>query len=68
MLNKGHLANFKIVAFVMPTVQLLTSKTLGSLIQISPDFHTMYSSDCRLNYEIRIVIFQSISKRQVANE
>jgi len=47
MLNKGHFANFKIVAFSMPTVQILKSKTLVSLIRISPNFHTMYSNDCR---------------------
>jgi len=48
MLNKGHFANFKIVLFSMPTVQLLTSKTLVSLIRISLNFHTMYRNDCRL--------------------
>ena len=48
MLNKGHFTNFKIVAFSMPTVQLLKSKTLLSLIQISPNFHTMYRNDCQL--------------------
>jgi len=48
MLNKGHFANFKIVAFSMPTVQLLKSKTLVSLIRISPNFHTMYRNDCQL--------------------
>jgi len=42
MLNKGHFAIFKIIALSMPTVQLLESKTLVSLIRISPNFYTMY--------------------------
>ena len=40
----------KIVTFSMPNVQILTSKTLGSLIRISPNFHTKYRNDCQLTW------------------
>ena len=31
-------------------VQLLSPKTMGSLIRISPNFHNMYRNDCRLTW------------------
>jgi len=34
----------------MPTVQLLKSENLVSLIQILPNFHTMYRNYCRLTH------------------
>jgi len=51
----------------MLTVQLIKSKTLVSLIRISPKFHTMYRNDSRLtsrnqNYDIPVAY---ISERQV---
>jgi len=39
---------FKIVAFLIPTVQLLESKTLVSLIRISPNFDAIDRNDCWL--------------------
>jgi len=47
------------VKFLRPTVQILTSKTPGSLFRIAPYFYKMYRNDCRLtcwnqNYDIPI--------------
>jgi len=60
-----------------PAVQLLSPKTPGSLIRISPNFHKLYRNDCRLtcwnkNFDVpvhfRMPACQMNKDRQIAAE